>query len=172
MKKPFNLKLINSLSREDFVCVIGPVFEDSPWIADATWSKRPFKSVDQLHSALCKTVQAAEEAKQINLIRAHPDLVGRAAQSGTLTPASTSEQASAGLNKLTVKEIAQFQKYNQSYRDKFGFPFVVCARLNKKDAILNSFEPRLKHSQEEEIKTALAEIEKIAYLRLQDIIES
>ena len=171
-KKPFNLKLINSLSREDFVCVIGPVFEDSPWVADSAWSKRPFKSVDLLHSALCKTVQGAAEDKQVDLIRAHPDLVGRAAQSGTLTPASTSEQASAGLNKLSEAEVAQFQKYNQSYRDKFGFPFVVCARLNKKDAILKGFEARLKNPREEEIKTALAEIEKIAYLRLQDIIES
>jgi 2-oxo-4-hydroxy-4-carboxy-5-ureidoimidazoline decarboxylase len=172
MKKPFNLKMINSLSREDFVCVIGPIFEDSPWVADATWSKRPFKSVDNLHEALCKTLQGAAEAKQVDLIRAHPDLVGRAAQSGTLTPASTSEQASAGLNKLTAGEIAQFEKYNESYRDKFGFPFVVCARLNKKDAILKGFEARLNHSREQEIKTALAEIEKIAYLRLQDIIES
>jgi len=172
MKKPFNLKQINSLSRDDFVCVIGPVFEDSPWVADSTWSKHPFKSVDLLHSALCKTVQGAAEAKKVDLIRAHPDLVGRAAQSGTLTSASTSEQASAGLNKLTEEEIAQFQKYNQSYRDKFGFPFVVCARLNKNDAILKGFEARLKNSREEEIKTALAEIEKIAYLRLQDIIES
>jgi 2-oxo-4-hydroxy-4-carboxy-5-ureidoimidazoline decarboxylase len=171
MKKPFNLTLINSLSREDFVCVIGPVFEDSPWIADATWPKRPFKSLDLLHGALCKTVQTSTEAKQIDLIRAHPDLAGRAAQSGTLTAASTSEQASAGLNKLSDKEIAHFQKSNQTYRDKFDFPFVICARLNKKEAILKDLEARLKHSRKEEIKTALAEIEKIAYLRLQDMIE-
>src|SRR6266478_6148078 len=167
MKKPFNLKQINSLSREDFVCVIGPVFEDSPWIADATWSKRPFKSVDKLHGALCKTVEAAAEAKQIDLIRAHPDLVGRAALAGTLTPASTSEQASAGLDKLTPEQIAAFQKFNHAYRDKFGFPFVICARLNKKEAILLAFPVRLEHSREEEIKTALEEIAKIAYLRLQ-----
>jgi 2-oxo-4-hydroxy-4-carboxy-5-ureidoimidazoline decarboxylase len=172
MKKPFNLTLINSLSREDFVCIIGPIFEDSPWVAEATWSKRPFKSLDLLHGALCKTVQTSTEAKQVDLIRAHPDLAGRAAQSGTLTSASTSEQASAGLNKLSDKEIALFQKSNQSYRDKFGFPFVACARLNKKEAILKGLEVRLKHSRKEEIKTALAEIEKIAYLRLQDIIES
>jgi 2-oxo-4-hydroxy-4-carboxy-5-ureidoimidazoline decarboxylase len=175
MKKPFTLAQINSLSREDFVCVIGPVFEDSPWIADATWSKRPlrpFKSIDALHGALCKTVQASKEDKQVDLIRAHPDLVGRAALAGTLTAASTSEQASAGLDKLTADEISLFQKLNQTYRDKFGFPFVICARLNKKEAILKGFEVRLEHSRKEEIKTALAEIEKIAYLRLQDIIES
>ena len=171
MKKPFNLTLINAFSREDFVCVIGPVFEDSPWIADATWPKRPFKSVDLLHGALCKTVRSSSEAKQIDLIRAHPDLAGRAAETGTLTTASASEQASAGLNKLSDQEIAHFQKSNQKYRDKFDFPFVICARLNKKEAILKGLEARLKHSRKEEIKTALAEIEKIAYLRLQDMIE-
>jgi len=172
MKKPFTLALINSFSREDFVCVIGPVFEDSPWIAEGTWQTRPFKSVDLLHKALCKTVQTSTEDKQIDLIRAHPDLVGRAALAGTLNPASTSEQASVGLNQLTEEEIGAFQKFNQSYRDKFGFPFVICARLNKKEAILKGFEERLEHSRKEEIKTALAEIEKIAYLRLQDMIES
>jgi OHCU decarboxylase len=172
MKKPFTLAQINSLSQEDFVCVIGPVFEDSPWIADATWPKRPFKSVDALHGALCKTVQTSKEDKKVDLIRAHPDLVGRAALAGTLTPASTSEQAAAGLDNLTADEINLFQKLNQSYREKFGFPFVICARLNKKEAILKGFEARLEHPRKEEIKTALAEIEKIAYLRLQDIIES
>jgi 2-oxo-4-hydroxy-4-carboxy-5-ureidoimidazoline decarboxylase len=172
MKKPFTLAQINSLSREDFVCVIGPIFEDSPWVADATWSKRPFKSIDALHGALCKSVQTSEQDKQVDLIRAHPDLVGRAALAGTLTAASTSEQASAGLDKLTTEEVSLFQKFNHSYREKFGFPFVVCARLNKKEVILKGFEARLEHSRKEEIKTALAEIEKIAYLRLQDIIES
>lgn len=172
MKKPFTLAQVNSFSREDFVCVVGPVFEDSPWIAEATWSGRPFKSLDQLHKALCNTVQTSDEEKQIDLIRAHPDLVGRAALAGTLNPASASEQASAGLNNLTDEEVAQFQKSNESYREKFGFPFIICARLNKKEAIMRGFEDRLKHSRENEIKTALAEIEKIAYLRLQDIIES
>jgi len=168
MKKPFTLTQVNSFSREDFVCVIGPVFEDSPWIADKTWPGRPFKSIDLLHNALCKTVQTSPESKQIDLIRAHPDLVGRAA----LTPASASEQASAGLNNLTSDEITLFQKFNQSYREKFDFTFVICAKLNKKEAILKGFEVRLKNSRKVEIKTALAEIEKIAYLRLQDIIES
>jgi len=172
MRKPFTLAQINSLPREDFVCVVGPVFEDSPWIADATWTGHPFKSIDDLHKALCKTVQKSAEAKQIDLIRAHPDLVGRAALAGTLTAASTSEQASGGLNKLTADEISLFQNSNQAYREKFDFPFVICARLNKKEAILKGFQARLEHSREEEIKTALAEIEKIAYLRLQDIIES
>jgi 2-oxo-4-hydroxy-4-carboxy-5-ureidoimidazoline decarboxylase len=97
--------------------------------------------------------------------------VGRAALAGTLTAASTSEQASAGLDKLTAEEVAAFKKFNQAYREKFGFPFVICARLNKKAAILNGFRTRMNHSKEEEIKAALEEIFKIADFRLRDIVE-
>jgi OHCU decarboxylase len=166
------LKQLNSLSREEFVHIIGPVFEHSPWIAEATWPKRPFANLENLHRALCETVQRAGEENQLALIRAHPDLVGRAALAGTITPQSTSEQASAGLGKLTPEEIETFQKSNAAYREKFGFPFVICARLNKKEAILDGFRIRLNHSREEEIKTALAEISKIAELRLQDLISN
>jgi len=170
MKQKFKVAQLNSFIREDFVHLIGPVFEHSPWIAEATWVKRPFEDVEALHGSLCETVRAAGEEKQLALIRAHPDLVGRAALEGSLTCQSSAEQASAGLDKLTEEEIASFQNSNQAYRDRFGFPFVICARLNKKEAILRGFRERLKHSREEEIKTALEEIYKIAYLRLQDIL--
>src|SRR6266478_1500318 len=113
---------INSLSHEEFVRIIGPVFEHSPWIAEVTWPQRPFFSLETLHRALCDTVRNAGEEKQLSLIRAHPDLVGRAALAGRLTPASTSEQASAGLDRLTPDEVAGFQKFNHAYREKFGFP--------------------------------------------------
>ena len=122
--------------------IIGPIFEHSPWIAEATWPRRPFANLKGFHLALCETVENAGEEKQLALIRAHPDLVGRVALAGTLTPASTSEQSSAGLNKLSTDEIAMFQNYNRLYRDKFGFPFVICARLNKKEAILKAFPVR------------------------------
>jgi len=161
---------LNALSHAEFVQIIGPVFEHSPWIADLAAPKRPFETLEKLHGALCETVRRAGEALQLALIRAHPDLVGRAALAGTLTKSSTSEQASAGLDKLTPEEIANFQALNAQYQGKFGFPFVICARLNKKEAILAGFERRLKHSRGEEIKTALEEIFKIAELRLKDLI--
>ena len=164
------LPQLNLLSRDQFVRVIGPVFEHSPWIADETWPKRPFASVETLHGALCETVRAASEEKHLALIRAHPDLVGRLALTGQLTKESTNEQAGAGLSQLTPAEIALFQQNNAAYREKFGFPFVICARLNKKEAILAGFERRLKNPREQEIKTALEEIFKIAELRLQDLI--
>ncbi len=163
---------LNLLSRDEFVRIVGPVFEHSPWIAEVTWAKRPFTGLEQLHQALCRTEEIAGEEKQVKLIQAHPDLVGRAALVGTLTPQSNQEQASAGLSQLSPEEIAAFQKNNQAYRKKFGFPFVICARLNKKEAILKGFEVRLKNTREQEIKTALEEIGKIAWLRLQDIVNA
>ena len=160
----------NESSRAEFVRIVGPVFEHSPWIAEAAWLKRPFANPAQLHHALCKTVKNSTEEKQITLIRAHPDLVGHAALAGTLTRESSSEQARAGLNRLSPEEIDLFQKQNAAYKSKFGFPFVICARLNEKDGILAGFERRLNNSREQEIKTALEEIFKIAELRLRDLI--
>ena len=166
------LAQLNSTSRDEFIRVIGPVFEHSPWIAEAAWVRRPFASVEQLLAALCQTVRDASKAQKLALIRAHPDLVGRAALAGTLTRESTNEQASAGLSRLTAEEIAAFQKYNAAYRETFGFPFVICARLNKKEAILAGFKARLHNSPEQEVTAALGEIFKIAELRLRDLIQN
>jgi 2-oxo-4-hydroxy-4-carboxy-5-ureidoimidazoline decarboxylase len=163
---------LNEYGRNEFVQAVGPVFEHSPWIAEATWGKRPFTGLENLHTGLCETVRIAGEEKQLALIRAHPDLVGKLALAGQLTRESTSEQADAGLDKLTPGEVNQFQKQNAAYQEKFGFPFVICARLNKKDAIIAGFERRLKNPREKEIKTALEEIFKIAELRLRDLIAS
>jgi len=165
------LSQLNSVSLDEFVRIVGLVFEHSPWIAEVTWPKRPFASVKELHRALCQTVTDAGEEKQLVLIRAHPDLVGKLALAGQLTRESTNEQVSAGLGNLTPEEVAFFQQNNAAYKEKFGFPFVICARLNKKEAILNGFKVRLQNSREQEIKTALEEIGKIAYLRLQDIVQ-
>lgn len=160
------LREINALSPADFIRVVGPVFEHSPWIAERAASQRPVASVDALHAALCETVRCASPEKQLALIRAHPNLVGRA----VLTAESRGEQASAGLSDLSVQEIALFARYNREYQERFGFPFVICARLNKKDAILAAFPVRLQNTAEEERATALGEIFKIAALRLRDLV--
>ncbi len=167
----YKLEWLNSLSQEEFVRVVGPVFEHSPWIAEEAWAQRPFTGVEELHRALVKVVREAGEERQLQLIRAHPDLVGRAALAGTLTPESNREQASAGLGRLTPEEIAAFQSNNQAYREKFGFPFVICARLNKKEAILKGFEARLKNTRTQETAAALEEIGEIAWLRLKDLVD-
>jgi OHCU decarboxylase len=161
---------LNSLPVEEFTRIVGPVFEHSPWIAETAWLSRPFANVELLHGALCQLARDANERQKLALIRAHPDLVGRAALAGTLTRESTGEQTSAGLNQLTTEEIATFQKYNAAYREKFGFPFVICARRNNQEAILAGFEQRLHNSSEQEVAAALDEICKIAELRLRDLI--
>ena len=163
---------INSLSRDEFVRVIGPLFEQCPWVAESAWRKRPFADREALHAALCETVAGAGAEKQLGLIRAHPDLADRLAPAGTLTAESVGEQASAGLDRLTPEEAELFRKNNAAYREKFDFPFVICARLNRKEAILNGFRTRLANSREQEIQTALREIFKIAELRLNDLISN
>ena len=153
---------LNQLPATEFVGIVGPVFEHSPWIAETAAPRRPFASVKQLHQAMCAVVAGASAEQQLSLIRAHPDLVGRM----KLTAESQREQAAAGLANAGPEEIAVFDACNRTYREKFGFPFVICARLNNKSAILQAFETRLLHQREQEIKIALGEIAQIAWLRL------
>jgi allantoate deiminase len=160
------LAQLNQMTGAQFVAVCGGFFEHSPWIADAAWAKRPFASIADLHEKLRSVVVSASSDQQLALIAAHPDLVGRM----TLTRESAGEQAAAGLTSLSSGEIAAFQKFNAAYREKFGFPFVICARQNKKEAILTAFPVRLANTREHEITTALAEIYKIAGLRLADAV--
>lgn len=165
---PLDLVHLNGLDRDEFTRELGFVFEGPPWIVERAWDDRPFASVEQLHAALVRVMEAAPAEQQVALIRAHPDLVGRAALAGTLTPESTGEQAAAGLNNLSAEDIAAFNDLNARYHARFGFPFVICARENKKASILAGFAERLTHSRDEEIAAALREVAKIARLRLLD----
>jgi 2-oxo-4-hydroxy-4-carboxy-5-ureidoimidazoline decarboxylase len=158
---------LNALERAEFTRIVGPVFEHSPWVAARTESQRPFASREALHAALIDTVSKASDDEKLALIRAHPDLIGDA----HLTAASQAEQTSAGLQDATAGEAEQFREFNRQYRERFGFPFVICARLNKKEAIARAFPVRLRNSREQEMETALQEISKIAELRLRDLIE-
>jgi 2-oxo-4-hydroxy-4-carboxy-5-ureidoimidazoline decarboxylase len=160
---------VNGMNEEEFVAHFGPIFEHSEWIARETWQQRPFASRNELLAKLVGTLRRAPREKQIELICAHPDLAGRLAK-GRLTAESSREQASAGLDHLSADELGQFESCNRRYREKFGFPFVICARLNDKRAILLAFQRRLLLSREEEIETALEEIEKIAALRLTPLL--
>ena len=162
---------LNAMGEDAFVAAIGHVFEHSPWIARRTHPKRPFDSVAALHEKLVDTVRVADESEKLSLIRAHPDLVGRMAREGGLTRESTAEQRAAGLTALSSGEVELFDRYNGAYHERFGFPFIICARENKKDAILAAFPVRLKNNVGQEIDTALAEIYKIARLRLVDAID-
>ncbi|MEI7770761.1 MAG: 2-oxo-4-hydroxy-4-carboxy-5-ureidoimidazoline decarboxylase [Chloroflexales bacterium] len=164
---------LDELSRRDragFVAAVGHIFERSPWVAEAAWAARPFADLTALHAAMCAAVGAAGAERQLALICAHPDLAGRLARAGQLGAESTQEQLAAGLDALGPAEAAQFDAYNGAYRERFGFPFVICAREHKKASILAAFPRRLANTREQEIAVALAEIAKIAWLRLQDCV--
>jgi 2-oxo-4-hydroxy-4-carboxy-5-ureidoimidazoline decarboxylase len=158
------------VDRDAFVARFGGVFEASPWIAEAAWERGPYASVAALHAAMVATVGAAPREAQLAVIRAHPDLAGKAAIAGALTPESTREQAAAGLDRLTPRQHARILELTAAYRERFGFPFVVCAREHTADSIIATATGRLAHDPDVERRTALAEIAKIAALRLADLV--
>lgn len=158
------------MGRDEFVASFGGVFEESPWIAREAWENRPFGSVDELHAAMAWVVEHAPRAARLELIRAHPDLAGKAAIAGALTPASTREQAAAGLDRLTPALYERITSLTAAYRERFGFPFVVCAREHTADSIIATAAARLEADPDEEEQTAVSEIAKIARLRLDDLV--
>src|SRR4051794_5540574 len=159
-----------TLSHDAFVARFGGVFEDSPWIAEAAWARGPFPSVAALHAAMVAVVEQAGSEARLALICAHPELAGKAAIAGTLTAESTREQAAAGLDRLTPQQHADLLALTAAYRERFGFPFVVCAREHTADSIIATARERLAQDSDAEERTALAEIAKIAALRLADLV--
>ena len=164
------LEQLNASDRAAFTAALGHLFEHSPWVAEETWPERPFRDAAHLHAALCARMRAAPRERQLALIRAHPDLAGRLARQRQLTAESTREQASAGLDRLTDAELATFVRLNAAYTNKFGFPFIICARLNATDAIVQAMRRRVETDPAAEFDAALAEIAKIAQLRLADAL--
>ena len=160
---------VNQMPRDEFTRKFGPIFEHSPWIAQATVG--PFEDVNDLFIRLCETVSASNDDQKLALIRAHLDLVGKLASQGKLTKESTAEQKAAGLMSLSEDEKIQFETFNAAYKKKFGFPFVICARENKKSAILVAFPERMNNAPPQELNAALSEIYKIARLRLIDLFK-
>ncbi|HEX8623540.1 MAG TPA: 2-oxo-4-hydroxy-4-carboxy-5-ureidoimidazoline decarboxylase [Allosphingosinicella sp.] len=142
------------------------LFEHSPWV-EARADQRP-SSGDRL-ADLMAVVHEATPEEQLALIRAHPELAGKAAVDGGLTQASAAEQASAGLDRLTQAEFDRFNALNEAYSEKFGFPFIICVRLTDKAGILAAMERRLANDRDTEIATALEQIGEIVRLRLEDI---
>ncbi|MDP2409776.1 MAG: 2-oxo-4-hydroxy-4-carboxy-5-ureidoimidazoline decarboxylase [Pseudolabrys sp.] len=162
----YTLAALNALSDADFTAALADIYEHSPWVAQAVSAKRPFATLADLHAAMTEAVRAASKDRQQALVKAHPDLAGKAARAGALTADSTNEQASVGLDRLTDAEYARFHELNDAYQAKFGIPFIVCVRRHSKDSILRQFERRIAHGAADEFDTALGEIFRIAALRL------
>ena len=162
----FTLDQLNAMPPAEFTAALADIYEHSPWVAEAAAGKRPFATLAALHEAMVAAVKAAPAEARMKLVTAHPDLAGKAARAGALTADSTSEQMSVGLDRLTETEFARFHKLNDTYKAKFGIPFIVCVRRHTKDSILAEFERRLAHGGAAETDTALDEIYRIGALRL------
>jgi 2-oxo-4-hydroxy-4-carboxy-5-ureidoimidazoline decarboxylase len=160
---------LNATSVIDFVAALGGVFEHSPWVAEAAARLRPFASIDDLHGAMVDAVNAAGQVAQLRLIRVHPDLAGKAARQGDLTVESTSEQKSAGLDRLSSAEFEEFHRLNNAYQSRFGFPFILAVRGHDKHSIMAAFRQRLNNNSGEEVSEALRQIALIARFRLDDL---
>ncbi len=167
------LEQLNRADRQQFTELLVGTYEHSPWIAEATWAKRPFASLAQLKHALVQTVREAGREAQLKLIRAHPELAGKAMVAKTLTAESTNEQGKAGLTECTPEEFATIQRLNAEYNERFGFPFILAVRgprgtgLNKTE-IIATFARRVRHHPDYELAEALRNIHRIAEIRLND----
>lgn len=166
MNQKYAVKTLNQMSQDEFVAVLGEVFEHTPTIAAKAWEQRPFATLTELSQGLFNIVKGFSVDQKLALIRAHPDLGSKA----KMAEASVQEQAGLGLDRLTPEEFDRFQTLNQNYRAKFGFPFIVAVKNHTKDSILADFEQRLKHSVAAERQQALHEIFQIAQFRLQNIV--
>jgi 2-oxo-4-hydroxy-4-carboxy-5-ureidoimidazoline decarboxylase len=156
--------------RAAFLACFGHVAEHSPWVAEEAFARGPFADADDLVRAFEAVVRGAPRERRLALVRAHPDLAGRAAIAGELTADSAREQASAGLDRMTPDEFARFGRLNDAYRARFGFPFVICVREHARASILDAYERRLGNDADAELDTATAEVAKIVALRLRDAL--
>jgi urate oxidase len=161
------------MSRKAFVETFGGVFEHSAWIAERAYDAGLGPANDTatgLHAALRTRFRLASPEERLGVLRAHPDLAGRLAAAKKLTPESAAEQAGAGLDALTDEERQRFTELNTAYTDRFGFPFIIAVKGLDRQQILAAFEQRLKHTQEQEFAAACAQVERIALLRLKDML--
>lgn len=161
---------LSALPREEFTARLADIFEHSPWIAERAWAARPFASVEALHAAMLTVLANADEAEQLGLIRAHPELAGKEAAAGTLTTASTGEQRGAGLDQCSADELQRLRGLNAAYRERFGFPFVIAVKGLSRYQIMDAVDARLANDAATEFRTCLTEIGKIARFRLDALL--
>lgn len=166
----FSLDGINAFDRSTFVAAFGALFEHSPWVAERAWAQRPFGSVEGLHRSMVQAVHAATPTEQLALLRAHPQLAGKAAIRGELTQASSCEQKGAGLDQCSPEEYARLTRLNQAYQDKFGFPFIIAVRGHTRASIIAALEQRLAGGIQAELAEALRQVAQIALFRLDELI--
>ena len=163
---------LNACSKDDFVGTLANIFEYSPWIAEQVALARPFTGVNQLFAAMKAAVDRAAPELRLALIKAHPDLANKTQRAAGLTAESNAEQNSVGLDRLSDAEYEAFERVNNAYRDKFGFPYIVCVRRHTRDSILRDFERRLPNDAQTEMQKSIEEICRIAALRVDQLVIS
>jgi 2-oxo-4-hydroxy-4-carboxy-5-ureidoimidazoline decarboxylase len=157
---------LNALESDEFVAMLGGVFEHSPWVAERVWLRRPFHSREELHEEMMSVVEEASDAERLALLRAHPDLGARA----RMSESSVGEQRGAGLDRLTPAEFARLHELNAGYRAKFGVPFILAVTGRTKEDVLSTLERRLGASKVEELGEAMRQVYRIAEFRLEQIL--
>ncbi len=162
---------INNSDRAAFVELLGGIFEHSPWVAEMVHTRRPFNDSDHLHREMVAAMHRAPRGQRMTLLRSHPELAGREADSGSLTDESKREQAGAGLDHCSPRELQKIKTFNQAYRDRFEFPFIIAVTGLNRQQILNAMEQRLENDGDTEFDTALVEVGKIARIRLDTLID-
>ena len=165
------LDALNAMPEAAFVSALGNMVEGAPWAARKAAASRPFAGLRDLHAALRRAVESAPAERRLALIRGHPDLAGKLALADELGAESRAEQSGAGLDRLSGPELAEFTRLNAAYAAAFGFPFVICVRRRTRDAILAEFERRLGNDPAPERDAALAEVMRIAALRIDDAVQ-
>jgi 2-oxo-4-hydroxy-4-carboxy-5-ureidoimidazoline decarboxylase len=163
---------LNACSKDDFVAALANIFEYSPWIAEKAAAARPFAGVKQLFAAMVAAVDSASSDPRLALIKAHPDLADKTQHAAGLTAESNAEQSSVGLDRLSDAEYEAFERVNNVYRNKFGFPYIVCVRRHTKDSILRDFQRRLPNDAKAETQKSIEEICRIAALRVDQLVTS
>ncbi|KAI3592830.1 2-oxo-4-hydroxy-4-carboxy-5-ureidoimidazoline (OHCU) decarboxylase [Cupriavidus sp. U2] len=169
---PYTITQLNAMPEAEFIQVLGGIYEHSPWFAEAAAKQRPFANVAELAAALRGAVDAAGQEAQIKLVRAHPELAGRAAVRGELTAESTREQAGAGLDQCTAEEFQRLQDLNAAYNRKFGFPFILAVRGYDRHGIIDAFARRIENEPAVELQTCINQIHRIAQFRLNDLVSA
>jgi 2-oxo-4-hydroxy-4-carboxy-5-ureidoimidazoline decarboxylase len=167
---PLKICRLNDLPVVEFVQILGGIFEKSPWVAQSAALGRPYPSRSALLAAMVAAVESAGPEPLLVLIRAHPDLGARLQERAALTPESLREQGGAGLFSIDESKLESLRALNKSYSEKFGFPFIICARLSSLDTIFESLKLRLENSRDDELSEAWRQIQKIAELRLTDLV--
>jgi OHCU decarboxylase len=160
------LRRVNALDQAEFTALLGGIYEHSPWVASRSWPQRPFENLARLRAAMAEVLDRASADERMAVIRAHPELTGKAGVRRDLTADSRAEQAGAGLEHCSPEEFAQLTQGNRAYEEKFGFPFIIAVKGLGRQDIIEALQRRCGRSREEEIAEALAQVHRIAAFRL------